>query len=179
LVLIDADANLPARLDPIEIDPPRATVRGSDLSEAKGDVAHLVHVRTADAILHRPSHWRPELQWNGTADRAGEILLEHTFELPAEPLAGRDILRNDDELTEEIVGKFDIERQIKSDRAASDIGAPFLDIRILAEDLIELGRVIAAGVDRRVLRKPEIDEKLRPVRRRKELPRHMGKGEER
>jgi hypothetical protein len=69
--------------------------------------------------------------------------LEHTFELRPEPFAGRDILRNYDELTEEIVGKLDIKRQIKSDRAASDIGAPFLDIRILAEDLIELGRAIA------------------------------------
>jgi hypothetical protein len=105
--------------------------------------------------------------------------LENAFESRAEPLTGRDILRHDDELTEEIIGKFDIEREIKSDRAAPDIGAPLLDVGILAEDLIELGRAIAAGVDRCILRQPQIDKELRPVLGREELSRHMRKGEKR
>ena len=179
LILVDADANLPARLDPIKIDLPAAGIRGNDLGQSESDIAHLVHVRTADAILHRPAHRRPELQRNGSGHRAREIVPQHALELHAQPLAGGDVLGDDHELAEEIVGELDAERQIEPDRAAPDIGAPALDIRVGAKDGIEPGRAIAAGVDRRILRQSQIDQKLRPVGRREKLSRHMGKGEER
>jgi hypothetical protein len=176
---VDAHANLPARFDPIEIDPPGPAVRGNDLRQPKGDVAQFGHVRSADPVLHRPSHRRPELQRHDAAHGAGEIVLQHALELGAQPLAGDDVLGHDHELAEEVVGQLDAERQIEPDRAAPDIGAPAFDIRVGAKDGIELGRAIAAGKDRRILRQSQIDQKLRPVGRREKLSRHMGKGEER
>ena len=178
LVLIDADTNLPGRLDPIEIDPPRAGVRGDGLGEPKSDIAHFVHVRTAEAILHRPTDRRAEFQRNGTRHRTRELFLEHAFQLRAKSLAGGDVLCNDDELAEEIVGQFDAERQIESDGAAPDIGAPSFDVGIALEDRVELGGGIAAGVDRSALRQPQIDQQFRPVRRREELSGHRGDGKQ-
>ena len=61
-----------ARLDPIEVDAPGAIIGGDDLRQPKGDVAHLVHIRPADAVLHRPAHRRTELQRNDAAHGAGK-----------------------------------------------------------------------------------------------------------
>ena len=74
LVLVDADAHLPGRLDPVEIDVHGLRIVGDDLGELEGDLAHLRRVRTADAILHRPSDRRSELQRVDAADDARKIV---------------------------------------------------------------------------------------------------------
>src|SRR5262249_28189759 len=109
------------------------------------------------------------LERDGAGHRAREILRQRALEPAAQALAGRDVLCDDDELTEEVVRQLDIERQIKPDGAASDIRAPSLDIGILLEDAVELRRHIVARIDRSILRQPQIDQQLRSVRGRKEL----------
>ena len=143
------------------------------LSKPKGDITHLVYVRAADAILHRPSHRGAQLERDGAGHRVRKILCQRALELAAQALAGRDVLCDDDELTEEVVRQLDIERQIEPDGAAPDIRAPSLDIGILLEDAVELRRRIAARIDRSILRQPQIDQQLRPVRGRKELSRYV------
>src|SRR5262249_42704127 len=129
LVLVDPDAHLSGGLDPIEIDLPRAAIRPDNLSKSKGNVAHLIHVGTADAVLHWPSNRRPEFQRNCTGHCSWEVFLEHPFELLLNTLPGIDILRNNDKLIEELIRQLNAERKIKSDRAASNIGAPLFDVR--------------------------------------------------
>jgi hypothetical protein len=63
LVLIDLDANLSCGLDPVEVDVLRLWSARDDLGEVRGDFPHPFQFWTADSILHRPSDWRPELEW--------------------------------------------------------------------------------------------------------------------
>src|SRR5262245_34860027 len=107
------------------------------------------------------------------------MLCQRALEPAAQALAGRNVLCDDDELTEEVVRQIEIERQIEPDGAASDIRAPSLDIGILLEDAIELRRRIAARIDRSILRQPQIDQQLRPIRGRKELSRYVRGAEQR
>ena len=123
-----------------------------DLRELEGDLADLRDVGTADAILHRPSDRRPELERIDPADDAGKLVGQDLFQLRREPLARRHILGDDHRLGEEIVRQLDIERQIEADRAAADIGAPALDIRIVLEHGVEAAGHGFAGIDRGVLR---------------------------
>src|SRR5262249_61941366 len=113
--------------------------------------------RITDPVLHRPSNRRPKFQRTDTAHRAWEFLLKNMFELAAEPLARGDVLCDDHELAEEIVGQLDTERQIEADSTAPDISAPSLDVGIVTQDSVELRGAIDAGMDRRVLRQPQID----------------------
>src|SRR5262249_39403309 len=62
LVLMDANAYLPAGLDPVEVDMRRLRVRRDDLGEPESDLAHLCHVGTAHAILNRPTDGRAKLE---------------------------------------------------------------------------------------------------------------------
>src|SRR5262249_50103946 len=63
--------------------------------------------------------------------------------------------------------------QIEPDSTASDIRAPSLDVGIVLEKAVELRRRVAARIDRSILRQPQIDQQLRPVRGRKELSRYV------
>src|SRR5262249_8467705 len=134
LVLIDADAHLPGGFDPIEIDAPRARIAGDDLGDPKGDFAHRIRIRAADAVLHRPADRWPELQRNDARDGAREVLLEDALELRAQALARVNVLGDDDQLTEEGIGQLDAERQIEANRAAPDVGTPSFDVGIAGEN---------------------------------------------
>src|SRR5262245_65305048 len=107
------------------------------------------------------------------------MLCQRALELAAQALAGRNVLCDDDELTEEVVRQLDIERQIEPDGAASDIRAPSLDIGILLEDAVELRRRVAARINRSILWQQPIDQQLRPARGRKELSRYVRGAEQR
>ena len=56
LVLVDLNAYLARRFDPVKIDVLGAWVCGDDLRELEGDLANLNDVGPADAILDRPSY---------------------------------------------------------------------------------------------------------------------------
>src|SRR4029453_12238984 len=65
---------------------------------------------------------------------------------------------------------LNVEWQIEANSAATDISAPARDIRIALQSSIEALRCGFAGIDRRILRQTEIDQQLRTIRGRKELP---------
>ena len=88
------------------------------------------------------------------------------LELDPEPLARRNVLGDDHRLGEEVVRQLDVEGQIEADGAATHIGAPARDIRIVLEDGIEAAGHGLAGKDRGILRQAEVDEQLGPVGRR-------------
>ena len=96
-----------------------------------------------------------------------------------EPFARRHILGDDHRLREGVVRQLDIERQVKPDRAAADVSAPMTDIGVALEQAVEPLGGTFAGIDRGVLRQRQVDEQVRPVRRRKELPRDVGRGQDR
>src|SRR5262249_59321649 len=73
--------------------------------------------------------------------------------------------------------EVDIERQIEANGAASHIGTPARYILIALQGRIEALRGGFAGIDRRVLRQADIDQKLRTIGRRKELAGNERKGE--
>ena len=143
-------------------------------------LAHLVHVRAADAILHRPADRRPELERGDPRDRGREILGQHLLELGLQPLARVDVLGDDHRLGEEVVRQLDVERQVEADRAPADIGAPALDVvDRFASIASSCSAVGLAGVDRGVVRQRQIDHQLGPVGGREELLRHEAHGEQR
>ena len=133
LVLVDLDAHLAGRLVPVEIDAPRVGAGRHHLGELERDLAHLVHVRAADAILHRPADRRPELERRDPRDRARKVLGQHLLQLGLQPLARVDILGDDHRLGEELVRQLDVQRQVEADRALADIGAPALDVGVARE----------------------------------------------
>src|SRR5262249_57499768 len=127
------------------------------------DRPDLRDIGAADAILHRPTHWRTELEGRHTAYEAWKFVRQHFFELLPQPFARWNVFRDDDGLTEEVIGKLDIERQIEPDCAAADIGAPARDIGITFENLVDAARDGFAGKDRSVLRQRHVDEQFGPI----------------
>ena len=163
LILVDPDPDLARGLHPVEVDQPQIGVFAHRLAELERDRAHLGDVRPADPILHRPADRRPELERRNADDRARQLLGQRLLELQVQPVARRHVLGDHDGLREKVVGELDVERQVETDRAASDIGAPARDVRIVLEHGVELGRRCLAGVDRGVLRQGQIDDELRAV----------------
>ena len=132
---------LPGRLDPIEID--RAAARSSAATIcASRKAISRTSFTSGPLTRYCTGHPTGGPSSSGTMrrHRAGKFVLQHALELGAQPLAGGDVLGDHHELAEEIVGQLDAEREIEPDRAASDIGAPALDIGIVLEHRIELGR---------------------------------------
>ena len=74
LVLVDLNAHLTGRFDPIEVHVLCAVARGHDLREFQGNLADLGEVWTANAILHRPSDRRAKLERIDTRHDGGESL---------------------------------------------------------------------------------------------------------
>ena len=83
LVLVDLDPHLPGRFEPVEIDVYDLRVRCDDLGQLQGGVSHLADLRTADAILHRPSDRWAEFQRGHAAGQAGEFIGQNLLELLA------------------------------------------------------------------------------------------------
>ena len=73
---------------------------------------------------------RTELERHDARHRAGEVFRKHAFELSAQALTRLDVLRDNYELAEEVVGQLDAEREVEPNGAAADIGAPAFDVRI-------------------------------------------------
>ena len=98
------DAHLAGGLVPVEVDAPRVRAGRHDLGEPRSAIVpHLVHVRAADAILHRPADRRPELERGDPADHAREVLGQQLLELGLQPLARVHVLGDDHDLGEEVV----------------------------------------------------------------------------
>ena len=170
LILVDIDPDHAGRLHPVEIDVPRVRIARHDAGKPQRDVTHLRYIRTADTILDRPTDRRPKSERRHARHRAGELRGEHLLEPHLKPLARRHVLGDDNRLGEEIVGQFHRERQIEANCAATNIGAPARDVGIRLQHIIESRREAIGCVDGGILRQPEIDEQLRTIGWRKELP---------
>ena len=169
LVLVDLDADLPGRLDPVEIDVRDLRICGDDLRQLQRDVAHLRNLRATDAVLDRPSDRRAQLQRRDTADEAGELIGQQPLELRLQAVACGHVLGDDDSLAEEVVWKLHVERQIEPDCTAADVGAPARNVRIVLQDIVKTARHGLAGEDRGILGQRQVDEQFGPVRGREEL----------
>src|SRR5262249_43445387 len=88
-------------------------VGGDDLGKLEGNLAHLRHVRASDAILHRPSDRRPELERGDTTDQAWKIVSQNLGQPDSKSLARRDVLGDDHRLGEEVVRQLQFERNIE------------------------------------------------------------------
>ena len=126
----------------------------------KGDIAHLVHVRTADAILHRPSHRWPEFQRETPGHGARKFFLPAPFPASCEAARGQHIFRNDHSLSEEVIRELNVERKIENGSrrvrrrcsSCATSGSPLSTaIKLALTDLV-------AGVDRRILRQSQVDQ---------------------
>ena len=80
-----------------------------------------------------------------------------------------------------VVGVFQllVQRQVETDRALADVGAPTGDIGVVLDDRFEAVYRLARLVDRGVLRQVQVDEDFRTVRRREELVLHKLHGKHR
>ena len=144
-------------------------------SQLHRNIPHLVQIRAAHAILHRPPDRWTEAQRRHPGHRARKLLRERCLQLRVKPFPRGHILCDDDGLRKEVVLQLNIEWQIEADRAPPDIGTPSFDIGIAFEQVVKSCRHLFTGVDRGILRQPEIDQKLRAVRGRKELPWYEGR----
>ena len=108
----------------------------------------------------------------------GNCVASTVLETRLKPLACRHVLGDDNSLGEEVVGQFHRKRQIEADRAAADIGAPACDVGIFRQHVVEPRGEVVGREDRGVLRQPEIDQKLRTIRWREELPRYQRRCED-
>ena len=79
LILVDTNAHLASGLDPVEIDLFGLGIACDDLGELESNLAHLIYVRTADAILHRPSDRWPKFEREKPAKWRSEIRRPETF----------------------------------------------------------------------------------------------------
>ena len=104
--------------------------------------------------------------------RPGNSSASSFSSLRLQPQARVEVLGNDHRLREELVLQLHVERQVEADRAAADVGAPVVDVRILGEELLEARGDLLGGEDRRVLAQRHVDQQFRPVRGGEELPRH-------
>ena len=95
---------------------------------------------SADAILHRPADRRPELERVDAGDEAGNSFARSASSFFCRRSRAGDVLGDDHDLAEEVVGKLRVERQIEPDRAAADIGAPALDVGIVLQRRVEARR---------------------------------------
>ena len=179
LVLVDADADLPRGLHPIVIDVARARLGPDHGREIEGDPADLVFVRPGHAILQRPADRGTQLERGDARDDIGKLLGEGLLELRLQPLARVNVLSDDHELREERIGELDVERQDEPDRAAADVGAVVVDLRVILQERLEALRLLLGRKDRSILPKRHIDRQLGPVGRREKLSRHKPHQEDR
>ena len=98
LILVDTNAHLAGGLDPVKIDLFGFGIGCDDLGELESDLAHLIYVRSADAILHGPSDRRPKFKRVDPRNCAWKLLSQDLFQLQAKALACRNVLCNDDRL---------------------------------------------------------------------------------
>ena len=173
LVLVDPELELARRLHPVEVDVPRLGIRRDDLREALRDLRHLVLVRSAHAVLHRPADGRSELERRDAPDHVGKLLGEQLLQAVVDALSLLEALGDDHQLREERVRELHVERQVEADRAAADVGAPVVDVLVLGERRLEplrgrprrrRSRRSAAGSGRRRARAGRRRERTAPGR---------------
>ena len=179
LILVDADAQLPAGLHPVEVQVPGPAMVGNDLTQIQGDLTQLVQVVAQDPVLDGPAHRGAKLQGGDPGDGLGDLLLEVLVELDLQPLAGGHVLGDHHRLGEEGVGQLDVERQVEAHRPPAHIGAPVGDVRVGAEQGIEPVGLPGRGMDRGVLGQADVHQQVGAVGGREELPRHQVHGPER
>ena len=88
------------------------------------------------------------------------------------PVAGFEVLRDDDNLRHEVVVELHVERQVEADGAAADIGGETGDVGVARERLLQPLRLRLGCRDRGVLRQGHRHQEFRPVRSREELLLH-------
>ena len=96
LVLVDADPQLPRRLDPVEVER-RLFGLVATMRQAGARSPRTFRVGAADALLQRPADRRPQLQGLTRPMALGKVLRQDLVELDPEPFAGRHILGDDHE----------------------------------------------------------------------------------
>ena len=130
LVLVDADADLARRLDPVEIDRLGIGAAGHDLGQVERDRAHLRGSGPLTRYCTGQPTGGPSSSGETRATTLGNCSASAFSSLALQPLAGRDVLGDDHRLGEEVVGELDVERQVEADGTAADIGAPARDVRV-------------------------------------------------
>ena len=138
-------------------------IGAQDLSDIERDRAHLVGLRSAHAVLQRPSDRRAEFERIDPPDNARKLGRQRLLQLGLHTLALLQSLGDDHGLGEKVVGELDVEGQIEADGALPDIGGPVVHVLIALQELVQPGRGVLGCVDRRVLRQLQIDEQLGPV----------------
>ena len=114
----------------------------------------------------------PKLERRDARDDVGKLLGERLLELRLQPLARVDVLRDDHELRKERIGELDVEREDEPDRAAADVGAVVVDVRVVLQERLEALRLLLGRKDRSILPERHVDRQLGPVGRREKLSRH-------
>ena len=102
------------------------------------DGAHLGDVGPADAVLHRPADRRAELERVDARDQARELVGQQRSRASSAAARGppRPWRRSPTWLKKSF-GQLRVQRQVEADRAAADIGAPALDVRIVLQRRVE------------------------------------------
>ena len=150
-------------------------IAAQHIAHAIGDVAHLLRVLPHDAELHREADRRPEIETIDAHPRLGQRALgDGGLDFLLDPLAGGQVLGDDDDLGIGLVRQLRIEAQPEARRALADIGGEGRDVPIAIDDLLGLFHRLQRGSDRRALGHADLEKQLRPLRNRKELLRHGG-----
>ena len=131
---------------------------------------HAVAVRTEHAELHREAHRRTEVQPVDPEARLGDdVVGNQPFEAGLEPLARLRPLGHHDDEREVLVRQHGIERQEESRRAFADIGRVVLEVRVALDERFRLLCRRFGDTNGGAFRQADLDEELRPRRRREEL----------
>ncbi|MNS67521.1 hypothetical protein D3C72_1007760 [compost metagenome] len=140
--------------------------------QVDGVLAHLIDVLATDPVLDRTPHRRAHFQRLDVTADADEVFVQALTQALTQGLAGFEVFADDHQLCVVRVLQLLVERQVETDRALTDVGAPTHNVRVAFEGFFQLVDGFAGFVNRGVLRQVQVDENFRPVRGREELVLH-------
>ena len=169
--LIDFEPERRHRLAPVEMGVDDARVLAHDVANARGDFAHLVRrpgpmtrnctgKPTGGPKLKRSTRTRAALK-RALGDRRLDPRLD--------PLARLDVLGDDDDLREGLVGLHRQQAEPEARRALADIGGVGARCPHRPRSALRLARGLLRRLDRAALGEPHFEEQFGPLGQRKEL----------
>ncbi|MNJ39010.1 hypothetical protein D3C77_338720 [compost metagenome] len=179
LVLSDLDPQHLAWLVPVVNHLTNVVVLIKQGCQSDGMLAHFINLLATDPVLDRPAHRRAHLQRLDVGADADEVLTQALFQTIHQHFTRLETLTDNHQLGVVRVLQLLVQRQVETNRALADIGAPAHDVRITLECRFKPVHRLASFLNRGILRQVEVDQNLWTIRRREELVLHETHAEHR
>ena len=114
--------------------------------------------------LYGPAHGWPKAERIDACHRTRDILGQLPFQAHLQAPTRRHILGDHHSLSERVIRRLNVKRQIKSNRTATDIGAPMRYVGIIGQQIIQLLGGIVCSVDGCILAELQVHHELGTIR---------------